>query len=516
MYPGFTSGMVLFICMCLGLSTLNSALEACNADVSLKKSLVWGPGLRADFLVPVRYIYVQLVDKKGQNITVSLGEKALTATVQPDSGERARIWTQVLDRHDGSYIVRFRPFVTTTDLQISLQLRGKHVAGSPYLVPGKVFHETCYCPVRTADEWAKSVGCQATYSQIDHDLGPFETIDMAKVAKEAVDRFNMAGQHSICHYKVIQNQVYRKCYGEHVGFNMFSDAILLSLTRKMELPDFEFIMNLGDWPLENRPEGQDPIPIVSWCGSHQTRDIVLPTYDITEATLEMMGRVSLDMFSVQANTGPKWTNKTSKAFWRGRDSRRERLKLVQMSKSYPAELDAKLTNMFFFPKDEEKYGAISKHVSFFDFFAYKYQINIDGTVAAYRLPYLLAGDSLVMKQDSSYYEHFYRDLEPGMHYVPFKHDISDLMDQIKWVRENDQEVQQISQNGQQFAREKLDPAQVLCYHVRVFQEYAKRSKAKPKGIEGFDLVEQPTERFPCPCPKKEKSQEKESGNRDEL
>ena len=34
-------------------------------DVSLENSVVWGPGLKADFLVPVRYIYVQLVDKKG-------------------------------------------------------------------------------------------------------------------------------------------------------------------------------------------------------------------------------------------------------------------------------------------------------------------------------------------------------------------------------------------------------------------------------------------------------------------
>lgn len=39
---------------------------------------------------------------------------------------------------------------------------------------------------------------------------------------------------------------------------------------------------------------------------------------------------------------------------------------------------------------------------------YKYQINLDGTVAAYRLPYLLAGDAVVLKQDSQYYEFFYK------------------------------------------------------------------------------------------------------------
>jgi hypothetical protein len=71
---------------------------------------------------------------------------------------------------------------------------------------------------------------------------------------------------------------------------------------------------------------------------------------------------------------------------------------------------------------------------------HKYQINIDGTVAAYRFPYLLAGDSLVLKQDSSYYEHFYKRLSPWKHYVPFKHDLSDLLEKIQWAKDHDDEV----------------------------------------------------------------------------
>ena len=56
------------------------------------------------------------------------------------------------------------------------------------------------------------------------------------------------------------------------------------------LPDVEFILNLGDWPLETRSPTDGGIPIVSWCGSDSTYDVVLPTYDITEATLQMMDR----------------------------------------------------------------------------------------------------------------------------------------------------------------------------------------------------------------------------------
>lgn len=70
---------------------------------------------------------------------------------------------------------------------------------------------------------------------------------------------------------------------------MFMDNILLSLARKAVLPDMEFLMNLGDWPLIKKSE-KPIIPMFSWCGSISTADIVLPTYDITEATLECMGR----------------------------------------------------------------------------------------------------------------------------------------------------------------------------------------------------------------------------------
>lgn len=69
---------------------------------------------------------------------------------------------------------------------------------------------------------------------------------------------------------------------------MLMDAILLSLHRKAELPDMEFFVNLGDWPLVT--DKREVYPIFSWCGSTESYDIVMPTYDITESTLENMGK----------------------------------------------------------------------------------------------------------------------------------------------------------------------------------------------------------------------------------
>lgn len=102
-------------------------------------------------------------------------------------------------------------------------------------------------------------------------------------------------------------------------------------------------------------------------------------------------------------------------------------------------------------------------------FQYKYQINIDGTVAAYRFPYLLAGDSLVFKQNSKYYEYFYKELEPWKHYVPFRSDLSDLVERIRWAKDNDAEAQTIARTGQKFAQENLMPQDVFCYHAVLFK-----------------------------------------------
>lgn len=96
---------------------------------------------------------------------------------------------------------------------------------------------------------------------------------------------------------------------------------------------------------------------------------------------------------------------------------------------------------------------------------YKYQLNIDGTVAAYRFPYLLASNAVVFKQESPFYEHFYKKLVPHKHYIPVKRDLSDLVEKIKWAQENDNEVQKITKNAQRFVRDNLLPRDIYCYHV---------------------------------------------------
>lgn len=71
---------------------------------------------------------------------------------------------------------------------------------------------------------------------------------------------------------------------------MFLDKILLSLARKVKLPDVEFFANLGDWPLSTY-DLPKKYPILSWCGSTSSYDITMPTYEVTDSVLENMGRL---------------------------------------------------------------------------------------------------------------------------------------------------------------------------------------------------------------------------------
>uniref|UniRef100_A0A9L0TBU0 Protein O-glucosyltransferase 2 n=1 Tax=Equus caballus TaxID=9796 RepID=A0A9L0TBU0_HORSE len=435
--------------------------------LSPEKSEIWGPGLKAAVVLPARYFYIQAVDTSGNKFTSSPGEKVFQIKISAPDEQFTRVGVQVLDRKDGSFIVRYRMYASYKNLKVEVKFQGQHVAKSPYILKGPVYHENCDCPLEDSAAWLQEMSCPETITQIQRDLAHFPTVDPEKIATEIPKRFGQ--RQSLCHYTLKDNKVYIKTHGEHVGFRIFMDAILLSLTRKVKMPDAEFFVNLGDWPLEKKKSSSHIHPIFSWCGSTDSKDIVMPTYDLTDSVLETMGRVSLDMMSVQGNTGPPWESKNSTAVWRGRDSRKERLELVKLSRKHPELIDAAFTNFFFFKHDESLYGPIVKHISFFDFFKHKYQINVDGTVAAYRLPYLLVGDSVVLKQDSIYYEHFYNELQPWKHYIPVKSNLSDLLEKLKWAKDHDEEAKKIAKAGQEFARNNLMGDDIFCYYFKLFQ-----------------------------------------------
>lgn len=56
-------------------------VSACEG-ISPQRCLVWGPGLRADAVLPVRYLFIQAVNSKGENLTLSPGNPPIAHHVK--------------------------------------------------------------------------------------------------------------------------------------------------------------------------------------------------------------------------------------------------------------------------------------------------------------------------------------------------------------------------------------------------------------------------------------------------
>ena len=167
----------------------------------------------------------------------------------------------------------------------------------------------------------------------------------------------------------------------------------------MRLPDVEFLINLGDWPLVRKSDEDiaRDVPMLSWCKTNDTNDILLPTYELTEASTECMGRYNAftNLFRTKKRVflfffkiGKSWTccplkarptfpgtrGKTRLSSRAGRhifpykhlvfrnciflkiirDSSRERLKLARLAKSHPHLIEGGITRYFFFRDEEDR------------------------------------------------------------------------------------------------------------------------------------------------------------------
>lgn len=69
-------------------------------------------------------------------MTTSVGKENIKVDYSSPNSGRVRAWPDLLDRNDGSFIVRFRLMETYRDLTISITYKGKHIADSPYALKG--------------------------------------------------------------------------------------------------------------------------------------------------------------------------------------------------------------------------------------------------------------------------------------------------------------------------------------------------------------------------------------------
>jgi hypothetical protein len=88
-------------------------------------------------------------------------------------------------------------------------------------------------------------------------------------------------------------------------------------------------------------------------------------------------------------------------------------------------------------------------------------IDVEGNGWSARLKLLLASGRPVLVQERPWQEWFFPLLRPGVHYLPVRRDLSDLVAQVEWALAHPAEAARIGQAGQRFAREHLRRADAV-------------------------------------------------------
>jgi hypothetical protein len=277
----------------------------------------------------------------------------------------------------------------------------------------------------------------------------------------------------------------------------------LELVRGLDLPDGVFILNLTDAVIL-RNDGKSPftmvtgkidlgeynfdkhVPILSLSGQRNYLDIPIPNYDDVMYVLKTPNRFKDG--KPDPNLITAWDyKKYDIAVFRGgptgcgyTDLTNMRIKLAQMkSPLLDAKLSAKAGTETIDTKSirfDPKYGlgmlntsirTSSNFLNMKEQSNYKYIIHIDGNVNAYRLLTTMTTGSLILRVTSQYTSWVDHLLQHKVHYVPVKADLSDLLDVVRWCRQNDDRCREIASNGMKLAQSILSKKYIQTYFQKV-------------------------------------------------
>jgi hypothetical protein len=286
-----------------------------------------------------------------------------------------------------------------------------------------------------------------------------------------------------------------------------------TLCKDRTVPDIELFINRRDFPMikkngteayehlfgKNTPllshNYQKYIPILSMVTRKEYADIPIPTGDdwkrisSNETPPKYFPQKKCGLVSQDFDT--PWDQKKSTAVFRGSSTgcgvdteTNTRLKLAEISvlglqdNDIPY-LDAGITDfnarLRKIDKPTDNFQTLNipelrkKNINKVEFLStekqaeYKYIVNVDGHVSAFRLSLELNTGSCILLVKSKYEMWFHNMLEPNIHYIPVKEDLSDLIDTIKWCRANDEKCSTIASNARIFYQKYLQKDGILDY-----------------------------------------------------
>ena len=103
-----------------------------------------------------------------------------------------------------------------------------------------------------------------------------------------------------------------------------------------------------------------------------------------------------------------------------------------------------------FQKPDQYKDLVFNFIDRFEQTKYKFTLNIEGNSAAYRYGSLFGLGFCILNVESKYKMWFEQYLEPDVHYILIKHDLSNLIEKIEWCLKNDAKCKQISINAMEF------------------------------------------------------------------
>ena len=337
------------------------------------------------------------------------------------------------------------------------------------------------------------------HEQIQSDLAPFAC---SGITKNALDDFMDNHGRDWDHYGLvrftIQNRQVRSQYFPTenpivIGRIAYLTEAFHRLAAMTELPDVDFILTVRDslWGVHL------PIPVFAFANDPTVSKnvILMPDFEALSGNEGVLA---------EADIGSElypWESKRNQAIWRGamtgsllqqagasliventftlenfRDF--SRTQAIDLSLQFPSLINARYTTLSQCVECQE---IQSRYAQYFDQFMpireqllYKYQLLIDGNTTAYsRAFWQLFSNSVVFKQKSNSIQWYYRALQPWVHYVPLLEDLSDLPEMIHWAMNHDDQVKQISEQAQNFAKNHLTHFRVLQYLYLLFAAYSK-------------------------------------------
>lgn len=361
------------------------------------------------------------------------------------------------------------------------------------------------------NEWSRFIQVDPKYGNTQDFLEKIQTAEGRKFNRNSVNKFTDSWYANNC--------LLRWEFPIHEGDTNIPNAsdMFRTLCEEREIPDIEFFVNRRDFPMikKDGTEAYDHIfgdntkllshsydkysPILSMVGAENYADIPIPTgEDWARATRKegkFFAKTATREYSLSSIP---WSKKKSIAVFRGASTgcgvtveTNPRLKLAYLSKTTPPDndgnplLDAGITEWNLRPRkikgqkflqtidvDNMPFGLV-KRLSPQEQNCYKYIINVDGHVSAYRLSLELESGSCILLATSRY-KLWYRDmLQPFVHFVPVKQDLSDLLDKIRWCKANDAKCKKIAQNAAKFASTYLTKNGILDYLQKLLYDLKK-------------------------------------------